>query len=86
MIETAEKTYGVLLPLADAAEVLGISVHTLRQWIQMGRIESHKLYGLRRVSEDELLRILEESRIPARSKTRSRLNLPGATRDRVVNR
>lgn len=83
MIEQAEKTYGVLLPLPDAAEVLGVAERTLRDWIQRGLIESHDLFGgARRVSEDEILRIIEESRVPARSETRPRVNLAGTARDR----
>jgi len=83
MIEPAEKTYGVLLPISDAAEVLGVAPRTLREWIQQGLIESHKLFGgVRRVSEDEILRIIEESRIRAGGETRPQVNLAGTARGR----
>jgi len=81
MIKPAEKTYGVLLPIPDAAEVLGIAPRTLREWIQQGLIESHKLFGgVRRVSEDEILRIIEDSREgPARGEKRPRVESVEAT-------
>lgn len=69
--------YGILLPLSAAAEVLGLSIHTMRQWVQRGLIESHKLRnGARRISEDELIRIIEQSRQPARKKE-ARPRVPG---------
>lgn len=63
-----DKMYAPLVPLKAAAHHLGISVETLRQWIQLGRIESHKLYGRRLISEDEIIRLIELSRQPARAR------------------
>jgi excisionase family DNA binding protein len=73
MIATEEKMYSRLMPLKEAAAFLGISVETLRKWVQHGRVESHKLEGLRQMSEDEVIRIIEESRVPAVSETRPRV-------------
>jgi excisionase family DNA binding protein len=86
MVANDEKLYGPLLPLNEAAEFIGVSPHTLRGWIQAGKIESHKLWGKRLVSEDELIRIIEMSRIPARSETRPQVNLPGTARGRADRR
>lgn len=77
-------TYGALLPIAEAAVFLGVSPNTLRAWVQEGKIESHKLFGRRLISEEEILRLREISRIPARSKTRSGVaSLSTTTPDRV---
>jgi excisionase family DNA binding protein len=82
-----DKLYSPLLPLKEAADHLGVSLWTLRQWIQLGRIESHKLYGRRLISEDEICRLIDESRIPAISGTRPRVkSVTTSTRDRAVCR
>jgi excisionase family DNA binding protein len=86
MGETDEKMYSRLMPLQEGAEFLGLSVNTLRQWAQHGKIESHKIGGRRLISEDEVIRIIEASRIPARSETRPRVTLTGTARDRAVSR
>lgn len=80
-----DKMYAPLIPLKAGADHLGISVETLRKWAQEGRVETHKLFGRRLISEDEIIRLIEMSKIPARSETRPRVNLAGATRDRVLN-
>jgi len=68
MSEIDNKTYGALLPLEEGAEWLGVSVHTLRQKAQLGLVETHKLFGKRLISEDEIVRLIEESRQPARAR------------------
>lgn len=83
MIATDEKTYGPLLPLKEGAAFLGVSVETLRQWVQRGLVESHKLWGRRLISEDEIIRIIEESKVPARGETRPRVeSVTASTRGR----
>jgi len=83
-LQEADKTYGALLTVEEAAGWLSVSPHTMRAWIQRGLIESHKLFGLRRVSEDELVRIIEESKSPAISETRPRVkSLATTTPDRA---
>jgi excisionase family DNA binding protein len=82
-----DKLYAPLLPLKEGAEHLGVSLNTLRAWIQSGRVESHKLFGRRLISEDEIIRLIELSRIPARSETRPRVaSLATTTLDRAFNR
>lgn len=58
-----EKMYGRLLPLKTGAEYLGVSLETLRKWVQDGKVESHKLWGRRLISEDEVIRLIELSRV-----------------------
>src|SRR5437660_889874 len=87
MVETEDKTYGRLVRIPEAADWLGVSVHTLRSWIQDGRVESHKLFGRRLMYEDELIRLIELSRIPAKSEARPRVeSLTTKTRGRADNR
>jgi excisionase family DNA binding protein len=74
MSESEEKTYARLRTITEAAEWLGRKPRTLRDWIQRGLIESHKLFGCRMISEEEIIRLIEESRIPARNETRPRVN------------
>jgi predicted site-specific integrase-resolvase len=73
MTESDEKTYGPLYPLDEGADQLGVPINTLRWWIQQGLIESHKLFGRRLISEEEILRLREASRIPARGEKRPRV-------------
>jgi hypothetical protein len=56
-----------LHPLPVTAKRLGISVWTLRYWIQCGQVESHKLFGRRLIAESEIRRLIEQSRVPARA-------------------
>jgi|RhiMethySRZTD1v2_1073278.scaffolds.fasta_scaffold3316307_1 Helix-turn-helix domain len=82
MTESDEKTYGPLLPLKEGAKHLGISERTLREKAQLGEVETHKLFGRRLISEDEIIRLIEESRVLARGKARPRVNLAGTARGR----
>lgn len=75
MTESDEKTYGPLLPLKEGAKHLGISERTLRERAQLGEVETHKLFGRRLISEDEVIRLIEESKIPARSGPRPRVDV-----------
>lgn len=82
-----EKLYSRLMPLDEGAEWIGVATRTLREWIQLGRVESHKLYGRRLISEDEIIRLIELSRIPAVNKTRPRVkSLTTKTHDRAIDR
>ena len=74
MSEANQKTYGRLVPIAEAAEWLGISAETLRKKIAHGLIESHKLWGRRLIYEEEIIRLIEASRERARGKTRPQVN------------
>lgn len=82
MTEPDEKTYGRLRTIDDTSGWLGVKPRTVRQWIQLGLIESHKLFGRRMISEEEIIRIIEQSKIPARSETRPQVNLEGTARGR----
>jgi excisionase family DNA binding protein len=67
------KLYSRLVPLSEAAGLLGVALETLRKWIQEGRVESHKLYGRRLMSEDEICRLIDLSRIPARRNRKAQI-------------
>jgi excisionase family DNA binding protein len=82
MGESDEKTYGRLRTITEAAEWLGRKPRTLRDWIQQGLIESHKLFGCRMISEEEIIRLIEESRQPARGEKRPRVDLTSTARGR----
>src|SRR5262249_54314985 len=56
-----------LLPLNEAAMRLGVSIWTLRFWIQQGKVARHKLEGRRRMAESEVQRLIAASRTPARA-------------------
>lgn len=73
MSESDEKTYGPLYPLDEGAKQLGVSVHTLRKKARNGDIETHKLWGRRLISEEEILRLREASRDPVRGEKRPRV-------------
>jgi excisionase family DNA binding protein len=51
--------------VSEAAEILNVSVYTLRSWIAARKIEHLKLGGCIRILDSEIERLLEESRIPA---------------------
>ncbi len=60
-----EQTAGESLhPLDVSAARLGVPIRTLRWWIQIGRVESHKLKGRRLMSESEIQRLIAQSRQP----------------------
>ena len=59
--------------LEESVARLGVAVWTLRGWIQFGKIESHKLEGKRLISESEIRRLIEESRVPANPRVRIRI-------------
>lgn len=56
-----------LTPLPDAADRLGLSVWTLRDWIQNGKIASNKLGRRRLIPVSEIERLIKESHVPARA-------------------
>lgn len=56
-----------LAQIPEAANRLGVSVWTLRAWIQAGTITSNKLGGRRLIPVSEIERLIEQSRVPARA-------------------
>ena len=56
-----------LTGLEAAATRLGISVWTLRAWVQQGKIASNKLGGRRLIAESEIQRLITQSHVPARA-------------------
>ena len=62
--------------LGEAAAVLGVSVDTLRRWVDAGRIEGHRTEGGQRVVEGTSLADIAAAMAPARSRT----DPPGAAR------
>lgn len=65
-----KKKYKPLVSFAKAAKHLDCSVETLRKKAARGEIETHKLWGKRLISEEEIIRLIEQSRERARGKTR----------------
>ncbi len=55
-----------LIPIGDAAQALGVSLSTLRWWVQVGKIGSNKPGRQRLIPVSEVNRIIEESHVPAR--------------------
>ncbi len=60
-----------LVGVASAADRLGLSVHTLRNWCYQGRCASHKLGDKLMISSDEVERIIAESERPRLMKAAS---------------
>jgi excisionase family DNA binding protein len=58
------------VPVAVAAERLGVPERTLRWWVQIGQVASHRLFGRRLIAESEIARLIEQSRVPARAEAR----------------
>lgn len=56
-----------LVPIPEAAQVWGVSIWTVRAWIQGGKITSNKLGGRRLIPLSEVRRLIETTRVPARS-------------------
>lgn len=56
-----------LAPIPEAANRWGVSPWTVRYWIQIGKIASHKLGSRRLVPVSEIDRLITESRVPARA-------------------
>lgn len=56
-----------LAQIPEAARRLGVSVWTLRAWIQDGKIASNKLGGRRLIPVSEIERLILESHVPARA-------------------
>lgn len=58
-----------LAQIPEAAFRLGVSVWTLRAWIQDGKITSNKLGGKRLIPVSEIERLIESTRVPPRAVT-----------------
>jgi len=58
--EVSEK----LMDLAEVAEILNISVQTLRRWIRRGKLPAVKLaYNVFRIEAEEVDKFIERSRV-----------------------
>ena len=53
-----------LLTIKAAATRLGLSVWTIRKWVQNGKIESNKLGTRRLIPAAEVARLIKESTVP----------------------
>ena len=51
--------------VAEAAEELGLSVHTIRAWVANRRIEHLRLGRAIRIPAAEIRRVIEKSTVPA---------------------
>ena len=54
------------LTVAEAAQALGLSVHTVRAWIAQRRIAHIRLGRAIRIAVDEVERVLQDGTIPRR--------------------
>ena len=54
-----------LFSVDETADLLALSHWTIRDWIKLGKMESHKLGGRRLIARSEIERLLNESRKPA---------------------
>lgn len=61
-----------MLKVHEAAERLGLADSTLRAWIAAGRIEVIRLGRAVRISPEEVARVIQESRVPARTRQQPR--------------
>lgn len=59
-----KETMSRLLAIPEVAQLLGLSTHTIRAWVQKGRIEHHKLGRRVLISPAALERILAETERP----------------------
>ncbi len=77
MSESDEKPIGRLRTIDAVSEWTGLSTETIRKKILQGLIESHKLFGRRLVSEEEIIRLIKESKskVPARGEKRPRVDV-----------
>lgn len=57
-----------LISLDSAAGLLGLSIWTLRQWAQAGKITSYKLGRRRLVAFSDIEALVSQARQPATSK------------------
>lgn len=64
---TAEQKEERLAPLPEAARRWGVSIWTVRSWVQKGLVASNKLNGKRLIPVSEIDRLIEKSRVPARA-------------------
>jgi len=64
-IQTNDNRRQQLYRLAQAAEQLQISQHTLRTWCKTGRVSYHRMGNLIMISQGELSRIIDQSQVAA---------------------
>jgi excisionase family DNA binding protein len=55
-----------MLTLAQCAECTGMKVSTWRAWVLLRKVPYHKIGRSVRISEDDLNRLISESRVAAR--------------------
>ena len=65
-ILTEENTMAPLLNIKQAAEVLGLSGHTLRGHVAAGRIAHRRIGGAIRFCESDLEEFVEQAKRPAK--------------------
>ena len=56
----------LLRTVADAAETLGVSKGTVREWVASRKVEHVRFGRAIRIPQAELVRLVEESTIPRR--------------------
>ena len=59
-----------LLTLRECSELTGHKVSTWRAWVLRKRVPYHKVGRSVRIAEEDLQKIIEQSRIPAREQLR----------------
>jgi excisionase family DNA binding protein len=56
--------------VAQAAEALGLSVHTIRSWVAQRRIGHVRLGRAVRIPQSEIQRVIERGTVPAQCQAR----------------
>jgi molybdopterin-binding protein len=81
-----DKVHPPALRIGAVAQVLGVSVDTLRRWEQDGRIAFERRGGQRYLDADTLARLLRERSPQRHSSARNRLEgvVVAVTRDKVM--
>lgn len=72
-IRESAATNGRPRTVQEAAEELGLSVHTVRAWIAQRRIAHIRLGRAIRIAADEIERVLSDSTVPRGPSTAGRL-------------
>ncbi len=73
-------------PMAAVARDLGVSVESLRQWIQRAEVEEGKREGLTEAERDELRRLWRENRVLREEREIQKKPQPSSPRSRAGTR
>ena len=65
------------LKVTEAAEALGLSVHTLRAWIAKGQLTHVRLGGAIRILPSDLQEFIRTATVPARDRKDSENRISG---------